>query len=343
MDEQEKKELRSRIITSANSYKTRRWKKQITSLSIAASLLAVLSMGLYHYSGTEASIVEYAQTSQEINNNDEVQLIIDGGNKIVIENSHTSIAYQAMGAFVSIADSLRGQQEVTIDSPNSYNTLIVPYGKRSQITLSDGTKVWLNSGSKLTYPPIFKGKNREVHLIGEAIFDVSHNPQKPFKVISSTQTIEVLGTVFNVSNYPEDKEIKTILKSGSVSISYKSNSIFPSANKIKITPGTLARFDKADPQVKTEDVDVENYFSWREGVLIFKNNNLQFITQKLSRYYNIDFIFEEEALESETFSGYLKLTDSVESVLNTLQQVTDLEYIASDDTTVTIYKIENRN
>jgi len=342
MNDKEKKELRERIITSAYAYKTKR-KRLFYSISIAASVMVILSIGFYQYNFSEPSITEFAESSEgiEIESANDVQLFLSGDKKVAIQNNNSSIAYQTSGREVNIADSLGKRQEIVLDDPNEFNTLVVPYGKRSKIVLSDGTMVWLNSGSKLTYPATFKGKNREVFLTGEAIFDVSHNAEHPFKVLSKGHTIEVLGTVFNVSNYPDDNNIKTVLKSGSVEISYKSDSFFKSEEKTKIRPGTMAVYNKATPQVNTKDVEVENYFSWREGVLIFKNNNLKYIMKKLGRYYNVDVNFEDLELENETFSGHLNLKDSIESVLMTLQGATDFKYKITNNGSLIINKSEN--
>ncbi|MBI6120122.1 FecR family protein [Salegentibacter maritimus] len=344
MNEKEKKELRAKIITSAYAYKTRR-KRLFYSISIAASILLIVTLGFYKYNLSESSIAKFAESSGDISieseSKQDVQLFLSGNKKVVIQSNNSSIAYQTGGREINIADSLGKRQEVTLDNSNEFNTLIVPYGKRSKIKLSDGTMVWLNSGSKLIYPATFKAKNREVFLIGEAIFDVAHNAKHPFKVLSKGHTIEVLGTVFNVSNYPEDKDIKTVLKSGSVEISYKSDSFFKSEEKTKITPGTMAVYNKASPKVNTKNVEVENYFSWREGVLIFKNNSLKHIMGKLGRYYNVDIEFQEQYMESETFSGYLDLKDSVEGVLKTLQNATNFNYNIKENGLITINKLEN--
>ncbi len=341
MNNKEKRELKARIITSAYAYKTRR-KRLIYSVSIAASVMVLLGVGFSQNYSSESSITEFTESSGnvEIESVNDVQLFLNGNKKVAIQDNNSSIAYQTDGRELNIADSLGKGQEIELDDPNEFNTLVVPYGKRSKITLSDGTKVWLNSGSKLTYPAVFKGKNREVFLNGEAIFDVSHNAEHPFKVLSKGHTIEVLGTVFNVSNYPDEDNIRTVLKSGSVAISYKSDSFFKSEKKTKITPGTMAVYDKSKPQVKTKNVNVENYFSWREGVLIFKNNNLKYIMRKLGRYYNVNINFRELELENETFSGYLNLKDSMRSVLSTLQEAADFNYQTNKDGSIIINKQE---
>lgn len=342
MNHKEKQDLRDRIITSANTYRNRR-RRLFYSISIAATVVVILAIGLYQYNSSEPSITEFVNSSKdvEIEKTNDVQLFLGGHERMIIQHNNSSIAYQASGREVNIADTLGNEREITLDNANVFNTIIVPYGKRSKIVLSDGTQVWLNSGSRFTYPVSFNGKYREVFLKeGEAIFDVSHDNERPFKVLSEGQTIEVLGTVFNVSNYPDDTDIRTVLKSGSVMISHKSNSFFKSQKSVKITPGTMAVYTKNNPGIETKKVAVESHFSWRDGVLIFKNNNLKYIMKKLGRYYNVTIDFQELEMEDESFSGYLDLKNSIESVLKTLQQASSFEYDFNENGSILIHKTE---
>jgi ferric-dicitrate binding protein FerR (iron transport regulator) len=202
----------------------------------------------------------------------------------------------------------------------------VPYGRRANIELSDGSKIWLNSGSKFIFPATFEGDKREVYLEGEGIFEVNRDKNRPFVVKAYNHEIQVLGTVFNVSNYTDENTISTVLKSGSVLINLKNGSFFNSKESIKITPGTLAVYNKSDMEVITKKVEIEKYFSWRDGIYIFKNAPMQSIMKKISRYYNIDIIINDAYLANQTFSGYLDVKDTVENVLNTIKETTEFEY-----------------
>ncbi|SHG42833.1 FecR family protein [Salegentibacter echinorum] len=342
MRENEKNELRARIIASAYSHKNRR-KRLFYALSAAASVVVILAIGLYKYDSSSSPLMEYARSSEnlKLENMNDVQLFLNRNKRLAIEKENSSLAYQSNGNELNIIDSVGRGQKVLLKDSNTFNTLMVPYGKRSKIVLSDGTIVWLNSGSKLIYPVTFRGKTREVVLEGEAIFDVSHDINHPFRVRSKGQVIEVLGTVFNVSNYPDEDNIKTVLKSGSVEISYQSDSFFKSRERKKITPGTMAVYSKNSPNVKTKSVDVEQYFSWRNGVLIFKNNNLEYIMKKLGRYYNVDIKLHEVATKNETYSGYLDLKDSIDHVLKTLQEAANFQYKRNQNGSILINKTKN--
>lgn len=146
-------------------------------------------------------------------------------------------------------------------------------------------------------------------------------------VLSENQEIEVLGTVFNVSSYADDDDNFVVLKSGSVQVAYKKELVSnKSSQKMVITPGTMANINLESNHVSSKQVNVNQYFSWKDGVLILKNNNLSYIMRRLSRYYNIPITIEDEALAKETFSGYLDLKDNAEKVIQTIKQTSNLDY-----------------
>jgi ferric-dicitrate binding protein FerR (iron transport regulator) len=258
-----------------------------------------------------------------------VTLILGEGENLKIDEKITSINYSDSGEEVTIGATKTVSQQTLKNNKLVYNTLIVPYGKRSKIQLSDGSIVWLNSGSRLVYPIVFKGEKREVHLEGEGIFEVAYNKNQPFIVISQNQEAEVLGTVFGITNYLDENSINTVLKSGSVQISY-TNALSSNSDKMKITPGTIASYNKKSKAIISEKVNVDQYFSWRDGVLIFKNNDLKFIMKKLSRYYNIEIEISEfkynKDNEGETFSGYLDLNEDLDKVIKNIQMSTNMKY-----------------
>src|SRR3546814_509770 len=165
-------------------------------------------------------------------------MVLNENQNIDIAYNNSSISYSSTGEKIKIGNS----QIVDDNTRVAMNTLIVPYGKRTKLQLSDGSTVWLNSGSKLAYPASFNEDKRKVYLEGEAIFEVTHDKSHPFMVIAKDFEIEVLGTVFNVSNYSDDPSINTVLKNGSVKIQYKGNSIKNKSQIIK--QGRLATYSK---------------------------------------------------------------------------------------------------
>ncbi|WP_108870370.1 FecR family protein [Aquimarina aquimarini] len=323
LTEEEKKNLKNRIDTSIINYRNKRKKRQLGfCIGIAATVIVLISITYTKSYQHTSEIKNYVtNTPVDIDTEGDVKLVLDDKSEIKIKEKASSITYSSSGDNVNINNS----QKVKQSSGNTFNTIVVPYGKRTKITLSEGTKVWLNSGSKLTYPVAFNGDKREVHLIGEAIFDVSHNKEKPFYVVTDNYDIKVLGTVFNVSSYADDSYATTALQKGSVEIKYNGNSIFGKSS-LKITPGTLAVYNNKTKNINSSKVDVSKYMSWRDGKFIFKKEKMEVILKKLSRYYNVTINIQNEALRNQTFSGHLDLKDTIEMVMEVLKQTTDLKY-----------------
>lgn len=318
----EKGRLKSRIFSSIEKHKRDR-KRLRYAIAAAASIALFFLVAPSFEKEEEVSVMDYVKTlnDQKKATSDKVTLILNNGENVSLEEDDPNIIYSASGKKVRAGASRSLTQNATAENL-IYNTLVVPYGKRSKIKLSDGSTVWINSGSRLIYPATFGKTKREVYLEGEAIFDVSHNEALPFIVNSENQVIEVLGTVFNVNNYADEGTAFTVLKSGSVQIRYDQDT----SESLRITPGTYASYNKSTKEITSRAVDTERFFSWREGVMIFKNDDLNTIMRTLSRYYNIDISIENEKLSRETFSGHLDLKDNVEKVMETIKKTTNLRF-----------------
>lgn len=331
----EKRELEDRIHNSVQKYKYR--KRRVRFLAgFAASVVFLGGLGFYlsQSSSEPMSITDYVNSnvSNHEVNSDKVTLILGKENEIKIDEDGAMITYSNSGQDISVGSTKTISQKTRMEDKPVYNTLLVPYGKKLKTKLSDNSVVWLNSGSKLVYPAKFSDDKREVYIEGEAIFEVAHNKEKPFYVLSGNQRIKVLGTVFAVTNYQDEGSINTVLKSGSVEISYqgKSQSSEP-MNKFKITPGTKASYDKDNKSIISEKVDVESYFSWREGYLVFKQDNLRYIMKRISRYYNLKIVGMEKISSDETFSGYLDLNEDIEKVMESIKESAVINYELSEN------------
>ncbi|MFB9054030.1 FecR family protein [Formosa undariae] len=330
----EKTALKNKIFNSLDRNNPR---KRYKFLAIAAMVSVVFCATFYlmffnNYSSS-SSITEFVNSTEEIDFSKagEIVLILGNGENLEIEEDKSNIQYSNSGKTITIGGQKEIKQEISRNNKKAFNTIMIPYGKRSKIMLSDGTTVWLNSGSKLVYPVAFNSDRREVYLEGEAIFDVSHDKNHPFIVLSSDQEIEVLGTVFGVTNYTDERAIKTVLKSGSVQISYHNDPSHLYTDKIKITPGTKATYNKSTKSIVSEKVNVDNYFSWREGVLVFQNNDLEYVINRISKFYNMDVEIQNKELLKERFSGSLDLNESIHKVIENIALSTNLNYIIKDD------------
>lgn len=327
--EQEKRNLKNKIFASVRKNRSRKKRTRFLIGSAASLLLIVGTLFTFHSPSPEPpSIMDFVNSTSTVDSKSEdVLLMLGEQQSLNIDEKITTIQYSGSGKNIKIGSTKTVSQELTENQEPVFNTLIVPFGKRSKITLSDGSQIWLNSGSRMVYPATFHGKKREVYIEGEAIFDVAHSENRPFIVISQDQEIEVLGTVFGVTNYLDENRINTVLKSGSVQISYHNNSSSSTGiDKVKISPGTKASYDKQTKSIVSEKVNVDTYFSWRDGFLIFKNNDLEFIMRRVARYYNKQIRIGAEVSNSETFSGYLNLNEDIEKVIQSIKESTNINY-----------------
>ena len=195
-----------------------------------------------------------------------------------------------------------------------YNYLTISRGEQFSLKLSDGTQVWLNSETKLKYPVSFiNGEDRKVELVyGEAYFDVSPSTEHKgsrFKVFNQFQEIEVLGTEFNIKAYKDESKIFTTLVEGKVSIDVN-------GKKQNLIPSEQSVLNIKNSDININKVNVYNELSWKEGVFIFKDKSLYEIMKVISRWYDIDFVFEDKELENLTFNGKLLKSQTLEEILN---------------------------
>ncbi len=254
-------------------------------------------------------------------------LIIDGKKQIHLNQGQSELDYSAK-------DELIINHEKTLPRKSErkvpeMNTLVIPYGSRSVITLADSSRVWLNAGSRLIYPSEFVDKTREVFLVGEACFEVQHNPDHPFVVKTTDIEVKVLGTHFNISAYPEDYSIQTMLADGSVGINRLNAGL--SDKGIKLVPGQLAYYNKKSNETSIVRVDVEAYILWTRGLFSFINTDFNRIVKKLERFYNIEFHFDDPLKGTIQITGKLDVTKNKEEVFEYLTKITGLEFVRISD------------
>ncbi|MEO8253250.1 MAG: FecR domain-containing protein [Flavobacterium sp.] len=220
--------------------------------------------------------------------------------------------------FSTTAKELVYHQNVNINS-ESYNYLTVPRGGQYAVTLSDGTQVWLNSESKIKYPVAFStGKVRTVELMyGEAYFQVSPSSKHKgvhFKVYHNGQEIEVLGTEFNVKAYKDEKQVYTTLVKGKVAISFE-------GKKENLIPNQQSQLDLVTKSLTIATIDVSNEISWKEGNFVFEGKSLKEIMKVLSRWYNVEVVFQNKKLEETKFVGVLGREQNLGDILSSIKDL----------------------
>jgi len=212
----------------------------------------------------------------------------------------------------------------------TYNVLHVPYGKRFEVILSDGTQVHLNAGSRLKYPVKFlKGHKREVELEGEAYFKVTKDKHDSFIVSSHDVNTEVFGTEFNISSYDNEERVDVVLVEGKVAVSrnnLNTNSIHPRYLK----PNEMASYSKEGGSIVISQENVAKHIAWIDGVLYFKNTSFQNILRKLERHFNLTIQNNYKEIKDERFTGVFDI-EGIEKVLKTMQNHTFFNYTLTEN------------
>ena len=238
---------------------------------------------------------------------------------ILTLNNGTEISLDTIQNYEGETLSISGKEIIykTIKSNAkdvTYNYLTISRGEQFVLKLSDGTQVWLNSETKLKYPVSFiNGEDRKVELVfGEAYFDVSpsteHNGSR-FKVFNQFQEVEVLGTEFNIKAYKDESKIFTTLVEGKVTIDVN-------GKKQNLIPSEQSVLNIRNSDININKVNIYNELSWKEGVFIFKDKSLYEIMKVISRWYDIDFVFEDKEVGNTTFNGKLLKSQTLEEILN---------------------------
>jgi len=205
-----------------------------------------------------------------------------------------------------------------------YQTVDCPVGNRSKINLPDGTLVWMNSGSSITFPVSFsEEKTRKVSLSGEAYFKVMKDHKRPFILGLGDVTLHVCGTSFNVTNYGDDEQVEVMLESGKVELYTGSDS--KSGDRTRLVPGQLARIEKGTNRLTVNQAKAEQYVSWTEGYLVFDEEKMSEVIRKLKRWYNVEIEVLDEGINDYSFTATIK-EETLEQFLNLLVFTSPIEY-----------------
>jgi len=249
---------------------------------------------------------------------DRAILTLANGKKIILDKNASTLLLDST-AGIRIKKTEKGEliYEILASSANAgrtneYNTIETPRGSQYVVILQDGTKVWLNAASSLKYPLVFNGSNRKVELTGEGYFEVAKNKEKPFLVRTNNQEVEVLGTHFNINAYPEEKEIKTTLLEGKVLVR-KGNV----GSMIK--PGEQTINLKSSKGLKLITLeDANEMVAWKNGLFLFKHEDLYSIMNRLSRWYDVEIDYRGN-FANQYYSGTISRFEEVEDVLKIMQ------------------------
>ena len=296
--------------------------RKIKWFPYAAAIVLILSVGgVFYFSGDkeQTEILPIAKNEVQVPGSRAV-LILPDGRKVDLEN-------EVLRSDLAQSDSLllvsaRSLKYRDIDSPDTteiFHTLEIPRGGEYLLTLSDGTMIYLNSESTLSFPVKFQGKERKVYLTGEAYFKVAKNTEHPFVVTAGELEVLVTGTTFGVRAYKDEKDIQTTLESGQVTVKVEGKSV-------KLVPNKQVLFNKSTMGLEVRDVDVDLYLAWADGRLVYDNCPLEKILTDLGRWYNIDVFYSRDELRSYQFSLNMKKHEEFTQVLELIGKTGEVQF-----------------
>ncbi|RZM28196.1 MAG: DUF4974 domain-containing protein [Pedobacter sp.] len=313
----------NRINDEGKSPVTKHWFPKRLWRGIAAAAILILLGSIFFFFDTRDQRSENLRadlSTDVVQQNGEVMLTLSDGRQVNIASLEKKGLKQGAATVSKKANGLNYQVDaanVTAGASTAYNTLTVPLGKQYQLTLPDGTEVWLNSKSSLTYPVVFNGNDRTVELSGEGYFEVARLVNKPFKVRSGNQEVQVLGTHFNIEAYPEDQKTVTTLVEGSVKVGTK-------ASSIKIMPGQMA-INLPSEKLRSAPANITDVLAWKNGLFSFNDDRIEDIMRKVARSYNMEVEFQGD-VKDKRFWGVFPISKGLSSLLKNLEQTNTIHF-----------------
>lgn len=312
---EEIEQLRNRIeTTSVNKKKVRYKKLFIKSISIAASI-AILIGCLFFFKNNQSAITpdikSFAiQTKEEIPVTEETLLILAEDKVVSISEKESEITYES-------EEIKANEKSISKEEVATYNQLVIPWGKRSVLTFSDGSKAWVNAGTRVIYPMEFEKNKREIYVDGEIYIEVAKDESRPFFVQTKDMNVRVLGTRFNVNAYESEIMRSVVLAQGSVQVE--------TVNTPKAILSPNQMFSSVDGVEKITEVDVDQMISWIYGIYTFNSVELGVVFKRLSDYYGVNIEFDP-VLNKMKCSGKIDLKDNFETVINGLTFAAPIDY-----------------
>lgn len=297
----------------------------LRKISIAAAVVVVIVWGGYFFLNTgkptdaEGAIVAHKDSIQPGYN--QAILTLGNGKKIMLDATAAGNIATLSGTIISLDDEgklIYDAGETDKNGEVSFNTVSTPTGGFFKIVLPDGSKVWLNSESALTFPTRFRNGQRKVTLKGEGYFEIAKNEKKPFTVkVGEGEEINVLGTVFNIMSYANEPHHKITLLEGSIRLSYANDQII-------LKPGEQAILTDEKMEIK-QHISVTHEIAWKNGLFDFQDDGLSHILRQLERWYNVDIIYTASGKEGH-YSGAIRKSSSINEVLRMLELAGNVQF-----------------
>lgn len=299
-------------------------KGQFWGIAVAASIIGIIALfGTFQFLNNRpiSDQTDIVSSTIEVGNDKAILTFADGTSLILTNNPFQNEQFKSTGKEIVYGHKT---SKILVEEIE-YNYLTVPVSGEYFVKLADGTKVWLNSDSKLKYPVRFSGPSRTVELLyGEAYFDVTSsdlNNGANFIVTTQNQVVEVLGTEFNIKAYKGENTISTTLVEGKVLIT---NTV--TSEKKTLSPNEQLALNIETNDIKSTNVDVDNIICWKEGFFRFKRKSLEDIMSTLSRWYDINVVFKDEDLKGKEFNGVFRKNQQIQSILESIQSTREAQF-----------------
>lgn len=287
----------------------RRTLRRIAQWAAAACVIFAMGAGAFLWMQAEEELpVTVSMNTKSY----QAVLILGDGERVTLNDSTRQFITEKAGTRISTEGNTVRYEAREESETTEMHTLLIPRGGEFHMELADGTQVWLNSESKLTYPARFTGGTREVAMEGEVCFQVAKNEAQPFIVRTGGMAVTVLGTVFNVDAYPDNGRIATTLVEGKVEIQ-------AGDEKQTLLPDQQAVLEKGKG-IEVKKVYAEDYISWIGGVFHFTEASLEEIMQKLSRWYNFEFFFANADVKDAHFTLNIRRYENVSDILSKIEK-----------------------
>lgn len=327
---QEKEALLNKILKTYRLKNNRKNAVRYLKFTIAgcvATALLVFCISIFTKSDGISSEISYEEIiAGELQQSEDIMFVTDKSAKAYSENIDILLDKEGN---VEITQKNKNSEKLDINTnTEKLNSLIVPYGKRTTITLSDGSRIWVNSGSAIEFPTKFSKDRREIFLTsGEIYIEVAKDSSKPFFVHTDDYKIRVYGTSFNVSSY-NDINSTVALVEGSVSLIKVGDT-----EEFHLTPNEMATYNNDSQSFRKETIDIINHVSWKDGYLSLEKTPMIDVLEKIERYYNLSFNFDRDVnLQNRSCSGKIYLSEDLDNVMRTIALLTSTQYSKENNT-----------
>lgn len=308
--------------------------KQWKPLAAAAAVLILLLAGLYGYhygnfGNEKLTAARNTGAATIVPGGKAAILTLSDGSKISLDDAgEGNLAVQGNANIVKLENGQITYRENGQSEASGLNVLQTPRGGQYAVTLSDGTKVWLNAESSITYPTAFTGRERRVSITGEVYFEVAHRKNQPFYVMSEHQELRVLGTHFNVEAYGDDTQTRTTLLEGSVRVTptIRGSAAATASAGTTLKPKQQAIISSGGKAVEVSAVNPDDVVAWKNGLFVFNNESMESVMRKIARWYDVQVVYEDDGPKEEFFGGSVSRFDDVNTVLNMLEKTGDVRF-----------------